>query len=587
MSLRAIALIAIWLLAVDGHGQIDDLSAGNVTIEAFGQKLELARKLNTTAPWPESQELLEELRPHLDRATEDQYADFVYLEARNLTLAGHTDEALALLDEALKGEMSPDRRIHILRLAANIAINARRFEPAFSMLTTALAMAEEQSEDVDTPNLFSLASYIYTQVDELQRGFRYGRLALEEARVMDDLRMQCSAEQRLAYLHKVAGDFEPSRDLYRDAIAHCLAAGDKMYAGVAEAGLADLLREHGEYESVAGLFERSIERLERTGYTSGVVEARLYRARLENAHGNWDKAEALLVPSIEQFEVEESWDYLAEAHRMLANIERGRGNSNRALDHYDLYIQAHEKQLAIENTRQLAYLQVEFDLQSKEQQLELMREQTRVSELEAETHRQQVRLTVIGYVIAGFLLIVLALLLIQATRERRRFQSLSQRDGLTALSNHTRFFELADETCDLCRQKNIPFMLILADIDYFKQVNDRYGHIAGDKVLRRVGGRLREVFGKKGIIGRIGGEEFGIALPGRKTVKEASGLLEQLRTSLADVRADDTPIPITMSFGIALQVDEDQPLSVLRERADQALYEAKHSGRDRIVRACG
>ncbi|MEX0914848.1 MAG: diguanylate cyclase [Wenzhouxiangellaceae bacterium] len=584
MSLRAIALIAIWLLAIDGHGHIKDLNAGNVTTEAFGQKLELARKLNTTAPWPESQELLEELRPHLDRATEDQYADFVYLEARNLTLAGHTDEALALLNDALEGEMSPDRRIHILRLAANIAINARRFEPAFSMLTAALALAEDQSEDVYTPALFSLASYIYTQVDELHRGFRYGQLALEEARAIDDLRMQCAAEQRLAYLHKVAGDFEPSRALYRDAIEHCLAAGDKLYVGVAEAGLADLLREHGEYESVVDLFERSIERLERTGYTSGVVEARLYWARLENAHGNWEKAEALLVPSIEQFEAEESWDYLAEAHSMLADIERGRGNLNRALDHYDQYMQAREKHLTIENAQQLAYLQVEFDMQSKDQQLALLREQARVSELEAETRRQQVRLTMIGYVIAGFLLIVLTLLLVQATRERRRFQSLSQHDGLTALSNHTRFFELAEAAYDLCQQKNVPFILILADIDHFKQVNDRNGHLAGDEVLRRVGARLRECFGKKGIIGRIGGEEFGIALPGERP-EDIRDALEQFRESMTQVRTDDTPATVTMSFGIAAARATPESLTQLRERADQALYEAKHSGRDRVVYA--
>lgn len=582
----ALVLMSAWLVAANGHGKSEVPSGtGAMAPQAFEEKLEQAKELNTTAPWPESQKVLDELRPHLDLATDDQHAEFVYLEARNLTLAGNTDKALAVLGRSLKREMSTDQRIDTLRLAANVAINARLFEKAFRLLKEALDLIEQQSEHVYSPDVFSLASYTYTQVAQLELGLRYGRRAVEEARAVGDLRTRCFAEQRLAYVHKVIGDFEASRELYRDAIVHCRSAGDELTVGVCEAGLADLLREHGEYERAGELFEQSIERLERTGYTSGVAEAQLYRARLENAHGNWEKVEALLVPSIEQFEAEESWDYLAEAHRMLAEIERGRGNLDRALDHYDRYMQALEKQLSMENARHLAYLQVEFDLQSKEQQLALLQEQARVSRLEAETHRQQVQLTVIGYAIAGFLLLVLVLLLLQATRERRRFQSLSQRDGLTALSNHTRFFELAEQSYSLCRQKNIPFMLILADIDFFKQVNDRNGHIAGDDVLRRVGARLREVFGKKGIIGRIGGEEFGIALPGGKAVKESSSLLEQLRASLTEVRSGDPPIPITMSFGIALRRDEDESLGVLRERADQALYEAKRIGRNRIVRA--
>lgn len=584
MSLRAVALTAIWLLVVDGHGRTEDLNAGNVTAEAFARKLEQAGELNTTAPWPESQKVLEELRPHLDLATEDQYADFVYLEARNLTLAGEPDDALARLDRVLEREMSPDRRIRVLRLAANIAVNARRFEQAFRLLREALALAEDQPRDVYIPNLYSLAAYIYTQVEELQRAFRYGRLALEDARAVGDLRTQCSAEQRLAYVHKVAGNFEPSRELYRDAIDHCLSAGDELYVGVAEAGLADLLREHGEYESVAGLFERSIERLERTGYTSGVAEARLYWARLESARGNTGKVEALLLRSIEQFEAEESWDYLAEAHRMLADIDRDRGDLNQALDHYDQYMQAREKHLAIQNAQQLAYLQIEFDLQSKEQQLALLQEQTRVSELEAETHRQQVRLTVVGYILAGFLVVILVVLLSQARRERRRFQGLSNRDRLTGVNNHTRFFEVAEQKLEHCRQSGIPFTLVLGDIDHFKQVNDRFGHMTGDEVLRMVGSRLRECFGKYGVIGRIGGEEFAIALPGMQPA-DAEDPLERFRKSMTETRADDTLVPVTMSFGIACPVSDSESLMQMRERADQALYEAKHTGRDRIVQA--
>jgi len=584
MDLRAIALTAIWLLATGAHGQPGAPETDDMTAESFKRKLEQAAEFNTTAPWPESQKVLDELRPHLELATEDQYAEFAYLEARNLTLAGNSDKALAVLERTLERGMSEESRIRVLRLAANVAVNARRYEQAFDLLVEALALAEDRPEEVYIPELFSLASYLYTQVGALERALQYGRAAVEHAQANDNLRARSAAEQRLAYVHKVAGDFDPSEELYRKAIEHGLEAGDELMAGVAEAGLADLLRAHGRHEGAGELFERSIERLERTGYASGVAEARLYRARLESALGNDERVQTLLLDSSEQFEAEQSWDYLAEAHRILADIERGRGNLDRAFEHYDIYMDAREKHLSMENDRQLAYLQVEFDLQSKNQQLALLQEKARVSELQAETRRQQFRLTLIGYGAVSVLLVVLIFLLIHATRERRRFQSLSQRDGLTALSNHTRFFELAEQACDLCRRKNLPFILILADIDHFKQVNDRNGHIAGDEVLRLVGSRLREAFGKKGIIGRIGGEEFGIAVPGQ-SLMDVEHALKDLRVSLTEVRASDQPIPVTMSFGVALRRDKDESLSALRERADEALYRAKRAGRDRIVQA--
>jgi diguanylate cyclase (GGDEF)-like protein len=247
-------------------------------------------------------------------------------------------------------------------------------------------------------------------------------------------------------------------------------------------------------------------------------------------------------------------------------------------------MEAREKHLDMERARRIAYLEVEFDLKHTQQQLELLREQARVTELEAQNEKQRKRLRTAVYVLAGVLFLVLLLLLAHATRERRRFQNLSHRDGLTALSNHTRFFDLAERAFKLTRDKNVPFTLVLADIDHFKQVNDMHGHLAGDEVLRRVGARLRECFGKQGIIGRIGGEEFGIAIPGFRP-GDVEKDLNRLRELLKDARSGDQNIAVTMSFGLALRRRHDTTLTEVRERADEALYQAKHSGRDRIVRA--
>lgn len=568
----------VWLF-VAGAGAVE------LDPSTFEQKLERAAELNVSAPWRESQQILDEIRPYLDLATEDQRAQFVYLDARNQTLAGDLAGGLERVKTHLEHEMSDRWRLRLLRLGANIAVVSRRFEDTFTMLAEALSLRDQAVDSGYDDGVYSLASYVYTRVGEIERGLRYGELATRIAERAGTVRDRCIAPQRVGYAYKEAGELENGRTWYERALANCRASGDQLIIGVTEAGFADLLRMQGEFAAAAKVFDSAIAHLQQADFESGLAEARLYRARLEKARGNSDRVKELLLPSVAQFESERNWDYLAESRKMLADLARNRGNLESALELYDLYIQARERHLNMVRARQLAFLEVDFDLQHKEQQLALLREQARVSELEAETQRQRVRLTVFGYVIAGFLFLVLVLLLVHATRERRRFQGLSHRDGLTGVNNHTRFFERAAEALEDCRRRNLPFTLVLGDIDHFKQVNDRFGHAFGDDILMLVGSRLRESFGADGVIGRIGGEEFGIALPGMST-DEVKLPIERFRRALSETRAEDMPMPITMSFGIAEPLNASETLTTMRERADQALYDAKRTGRDRVVQAC-
>lgn len=550
--------------------------------KSFAEKLARAEALNTSAPWEESQAVLEELRPHLELASADQHADFVYLDARNLILAGRLDAALATLNDLLRRDVSPTRRVRLLRLAANAAILARHFEQSFALLNEALVLLEREQLSNDD-GVYSLASYLYTQVGELERGQRYGELAVQVARSSGDVRLQCSAEARLAYVHKASGDLAAGATLYRQAIRHCLDAGDELIAGVTEAGLADLLRLQGESEQAETLLRQAVRRLEETGYASGLAEARLYWARLALEHGNGALVERLLEPALAHFAEVDNAEYLSEAREMLASLARNRGELAAALEHYDAYLAAREDYLDEKRARQLAYLEVEFDLKHTEQQLALLTEQARVGELELQASRQQARLTLAGYGLGVAVLLLLVLLLIQAKRDRRRFQRLSHRDGLTGVNNHTHFFALASQA--LAKSgSGVPFTMILGDIDHFKLVNDSYGHSTGDEVLRRIGARLRECFADRGVIGRIGGEEFAVALP-RCALREAESLLDRFRARLEECRVDDVQVFPTMSFGIAQRLTPDETLAVLYDRADRALYRAKHAGRNRVVLA--
>ncbi len=156
------------------------------------------------------------------------------------------------------------------------------------------------------------------------------------------------------------------------------------------------------------------------------------------------------------------------------------------------------------------------------------------------------------------------------------------RDGLTGLLNHTRFKEQLHTEISKARRSGDVLSLVMLDLDHFKQVNDRYGHPAGDRVLRLLGKFLEQRLGKTDICGRFGGEEFGIILA-KTPAAEALKIIDTLRQDFLNLQhtADGQSFRVSFSAGIADSVMFEAP-SQLIKYADQALYQAKHKGRNRI-----
>jgi diguanylate cyclase (GGDEF)-like protein len=165
-------------------------------------------------------------------------------------------------------------------------------------------------------------------------------------------------------------------------------------------------------------------------------------------------------------------------------------------------------------------------------------------------------------------------------------QALSVTDELTGLHNRRHFFELAEQLFDTSERYQRPLAAVMADVDRFKSINDRFGHAVGDEVIREVASRLAQAVRGTDIVGRYGGEEFVLLLP--ETASEAETLAERARGSVADtpVHTAVGDLPVTISLGVALR-NADFSVGALINRADTALYQAKNDGRNRVTCAQG
>jgi diguanylate cyclase (GGDEF)-like protein len=187
-----------------------------------------------------------------------------------------------------------------------------------------------------------------------------------------------------------------------------------------------------------------------------------------------------------------------------------------------------------------------------------------------------------------FLLSTLASYTAVAIENARLHESLveqARRDSLTQCYTHGYFLTRLDEEVRRAGETGRPLSLIMLDVDYFKEFNDHYGHVTGDAILQAIVQSIRGNIKKTDVVGRWGGEEFGIILP-NATSEQARMVAERIRHTVAGVAMTDRsgrPIrPPTISQGIATYPDQADSAIGLVDRADQVLYVAKARGRDQI-----
>ncbi len=165
-----------------------------------------------------------------------------------------------------------------------------------------------------------------------------------------------------------------------------------------------------------------------------------------------------------------------------------------------------------------------------------------------------------------------------------RVQELADRDALTGLYNRRRVLEALAQERDRYQRSGVGFSVAMLDIDHFKRINDRFGHPVGDAVLRDVAALMLESLRNHDVVGRFGGEEFLLVLPGAPDGSSARRVAERVcqRIQSHDWSKISPALTVTASVGLAVS-RIGEPAETLLDRSDQGLYQAKHSGRNQVA----
>ncbi len=166
----------------------------------------------------------------------------------------------------------------------------------------------------------------------------------------------------------------------------------------------------------------------------------------------------------------------------------------------------------------------------------------------------------------------------------KKLKHLAVHDGLTGLVNHLEFYHRLEKELNRARRYNSPLSLLMADIDNFKQINDIHGHIAGDKILKKLAKLIKKAVRQTDTAARYGGEEFTIILP-MIDMQEALAGGERIRDLISSQPISigkGKSIHITVSIGVAAYPQNATAAAKLVSKADKALYRAKQAGKNQV-----
>jgi diguanylate cyclase (GGDEF)-like protein len=347
-------------------------------------------------------------------------------------------------------------------------------------------------------------------------------------------------------------------------------AADRRAVGVVLYKLgrpADALRE----------LEQSLAHYVRTKDTAGMARVRLNRGIALRMLKRTNEAIADLEFAFAHFRESGNKRYLEKIHeeRGIAYAAAGRWS-----EAYDARVDQLAAQKALEaeaREEQSARLRMQFQSEKKE------RENLALARENAATARVR-RLQVAVIALAGIIIVALAGFIGRQMLASRRLRTLAMVDELTQVANRRAIMQLAEDRLRAAKGGGPGFALLALDVDHFKHINDTFGHEAGDRVLRAVADALRLALRPGDHVGRTGGEEFVVILPGA-SVSAAREVAERLRAAVANCDFSETnpALSVTISVGAAVWTTADRSVGDLHRRADASLYDVKRAGRNQVL----
>lgn len=555
------------------------MSAGAAT-ESVMQLLHRADEIKS-ADYATFLSLMQSLERRQNELSVTQRQQLRYLEAWSTAYKGDYEQAIATLKSVVAETSDPTLKFRAHATTVNVMAISKRYEEAFTELGQLLELLPRVSDHDARQQGLGVASLFYNRVGQYDLAINYAEKLLEEnptgRGACTGSQLKLEALSRSMRLDTVTSQFQ-------SGIAACMSANEPVFANLIRADVARVQSDRGRYTEAIDLLKSHYDEALRTNYPPLIAGYNALLAQAYRQTGETALTRRYALRAVESDIKNEYTEALVTAYRLLYLLAREQGDYKSALAYHEKYAAADKGYLDDVSAKQLAYERVKHEAIAGQLQIDALNKQNQVLQLQQALDRKAVETSRLYIVMLMLVLAFIALFAYRTKRSQLHFMKLSRQDGLTGIANRPHFIELAQGVLGTAQRAQREVCVILCDLDHFKAINDQYGHAAGDTALREVVATCRAHLRPDDVFGRVGGEEFGVLLPGC-SLEAARERCERLRTALGQlvIAHEGKLISVSGSFGVETTASGGYDLRQLLANADAALYQAKHAGRDRVI----
>jgi len=526
-------------------------------------------------------ELVDALEARRSEADDSQRQHLQYLGAYRMIVYGNAVDAGIKQAERLFHEAKdPDLKFRSGSLAANSLVISRKFTEALRYLNQTLSIRHSVKDMDVRHDGVNVAAVLYNQLGQYKLGLEYAEETLSGN---PDPRARCIAGSLRVEAQYRLGLLTGDDTSATAAIGRCSSLGESIAANYTRLIRARHLAALGKRSEAIELLQAHMPEVDALHYPYLIAGFRSLLAELSLEQGDTSAAEQHAEAAVAQAAHVMSSEPLAVAYRSLYEIAERRGDIATALSRYRGYAEADKAWLTEVKARELAYQIVHQETSQKNQQIALLNKQNELLQLQQQVQKQNAQNTRLLVLLLLLLLASIGYWAYKTKRVQMSLRRMAETDALTGICNRHYFTQQSELALTQYARAGEDVALIMFDLDHFKSINDRFGHVTGDWVLRCISDACKHFCRRIDHLGRIGGEEFAILLAGCD-LRQATRIAEDCRVRIAsiDTQPSGYKFVVTASFGVTATSLSGYDLTKLLSHADQVLYRAKREGRNRV-----
>ncbi len=513
--------------------------------------------------------------------TSQQSDHLQYLQAYYNAFEGNYSKAIEQFEKVEKTAKEAELKYRALVTLVNVLGLNRKYKESYTYLNKLEKLGNEISNPELRDGALIASSYTYLSLK------RYSLAETKASQLMNvarNDRVKCIASQIYldAYFNLMPSEIR-NNDVER-ALSICKKSKEPLFVGLIHLIEAKKLSFEGRHLAALELLVSIKELVSRVQYHRLNIEYHYLLSEVQYRLSDNENAKinALKVTKVAR---DESFEPYIMSYKLLAQMSKEEGKYKASNQYLESYIELEKAFFQDLANRELAYQSVKYELTLKNNTIESLNKENQLLSLKERLAKKESSNNKLLILLLFTIVCSLIFWSYRIKRNQMEFKRRSETDALTGVSSRFHFYSICRKILKDSESRGLEVSLILFDMDRFKSVNDKYGHLVGDWVLQKTIEVCRPCWRQNDIVGRLGGEEFALMLPGCD-LEKATEIAESCRKAIEDVDTIESghKFHISASFGVTTSKISGYEFSKLIGDADKIMYQAKAAGKNQVLR---